>query len=337
MHRPRRIVIALFGMFVFGSGAVARAVDQPVAGGSLTLKRSANGSERLLFVSKDTLVPFPAVGGPDDPTTNGVMVELFSPDLPTATFQLAPGVGTPGWTVKSGSRGSYRYVDKLADIGSPFTLVQLRQGKLLKIMGRTSGFPLRPPTGPVGIRVTIGSLRTCALFTASTITKDQLNAYSAAKASAASLADCSDASLGAYDPAACEHQTDYYVCGGTCPAGSVCATRNLATCSCIDSAQPCGSTAPVCNGECPVGEECVGIGGFILPNCGCLPTGSTPCRQHQCGGDCPAGLECNYFARHLSSLSGCLCGGPGACGAGGDDCPSGMHCATGPPGTFCVP
>lgn len=334
MRARSLLLVALLVVVVVAVPAAA--VDRPISGASLTLKRSASGRELAGFVSKDALALFPTIGGGDDPSTAGLVVELFAPSHPTATFAVNPGSGSPGWTAKAGPPGSYKFRDKLAGGATPVALVQIKEGKQLKIQVRAVGFTLVPPTGPIGIRITSGSQRNCALFTPATITKDGVNVWSARNAGAAGLADCSDASLGAYVPSGCESGSfSGDQCGGSCPPGAACGTRDLSTCLCIAAAQPCGDTWPVCNGDCPSGEQCSGIGGYPLPNCACLPVGSTPCGMSQCNGDCPAGQECNYY--QLQFQSGCQCGPPGPCGSGGDDCPPGTHCAVGPPGAFCVP
>jgi hypothetical protein len=123
------------------------------------------------------------------------------------------------------------------------------------------------------------------------------------------------------------------LCGGSCPPGSVCATQDLSTCTCVAGTQPCGTTAPVCNGVCPAGEACVSLGGLPLPGCGCVPLGSAPCGDAAfpaCRGDCPSGSVCR--ARALDTPSGgggCVCSPPGPCDAtcGGADCPTGFVCA----------
>lgn len=331
------LLVVAFGVLPMAS---ANALDQPVSGQSLSLKRSGSGREKLQFASKDPAVLFPPIGGADDPTTNGATIELFSPDFPTTvTFNVPAGAGVPGWTAKMATYSSYKYVDKLAGGVTPISLVQLKQGKMLKLAGKSTGFPLNGATGPIGIRITIGSLRTCALFTADTIKKDGIAIFRADKAPAP--ADCDDATLGAYDPGACETGSIGAGCGGTCPPGGVCTTQDLSSCTCVFDTDPCGETAPVCNGECPVGEECRATGGFVLNECRCLPTGSTPCNHGNgpsgtCGGDCPAGEECNHIV--YPSWDVCGCGPPGPCGSGGgDDCPPGTTCNVAPNLAFCIP
>ena len=332
--RLRHFPLVLLALSIgLATPTLAAAADQPISGHSLVLKRAANGLEKLTFASKDPATLFPAIGGPDDPTTNGATIELFSPDFPTVTFTVPSGAGVPGWTSKVATYSSYNYIDKFAGDGTPVSKVQLKQSKILKLTSKSVGFPLNGPTGPIGIRVTIGSLRSCALFIAATIKKDQANSFRAGAAVAP--ADCADATLGAYDPGACENGSFGSGCGGNCPPGAVCGTQDLSSCVCISETQPCGTTAPVCNGECPVGEECLPIGGYPLPNCGCLPAGSTACGDGQCSGDCPVGQECNHI--YFPTYDSCHCGPPGSCGTGGDDCPPGYSCGVYPGGAICFP
>ena len=50
--------------------------------------------------------------------------------------------------------------------------------------------------GPVGVRVSTGDVRNCALFTSETIVRDEPGKYVAQSALAGAVADCSDAALG---------------------------------------------------------------------------------------------------------------------------------------------
>lgn len=325
---------SLLALLVFALAAPAVAfVDQPISGVSLQLKRSGNGRELLVFKSTDPLALFPSIGGSDDPTTAGVVIELFSPSQPTQALTLAGGA--TGWTTKTGTHPSYTYRNRHADAASPVEKLLLKSGRQLQVAIREVGFTLVPPTGPIGIRIRVGELRSCALFTAARIVKDTVGRYQARGAVAADLVDCEDTSLGATVGSCTNGSFSGDQCGGECPPGAACGTRDLSTCICIDAAQPCGDTYPVCNGECAVGEECVPTGGFPLTSCGCVPAGSTPCNNSQCGGDCPAGKECNFF--QIEIYYSCGCGNPGPCGSGGDDCPPGHHCIISHFGTACSP
>lgn len=321
-------------------------MDQPISAAELVLKRSASGKETLQFRSKDPAFLFPAIGSAADPvsgTPGGATIELFSQDGSEATLSIPAGAGKPGWTTKASPPISFKFMNSFAPGGiSPVRNALLRQGKLLTLKANAIGLPLLGPQGTVGIRITTGTLRSCALFDAATIKRDTASVFVARNAIAANLSDCSDASFGGSTCGAgdscCNGSFIGDQCGGTCPPGSACGTRDLDTCLCISSAQPCGDTSPVCNGECPVGEECLTGGGFPLPSCVCLPTGSTACSKFECGGACPTGQECNFFEISTPGASGCVCGPPGPCGSGGDDCPAGFHCAFGPGiGPLCLP
>jgi hypothetical protein len=312
----------------------ALATDRPIAATKLVLKRSASGKEKVIFLSKDPAFLFDASVGNDDPAHAGATIELFSDAEGVSTLGVPAGSGVPGWVVKGASVPTFAYANKIAPAGpSLVRSLVLRHGKSMKLDARASGLALAAPEGAVGVRITIGSFRNCVRFDGLTIHSDKPGSFVASSV-IATLTDCSRASLSG-ESSGCSGNG--MTCGGSCPDGATCATQDLSSCTCISPADPCGFTYPVCNGECPAGEACFATGGFPLSGCSCLPIGSTPCSQFQCGGDCPAGEECNYFERSYPGSSGCVCGPPGGCGSGGDDCPPGQHCATGPPGTFCVP
>ncbi|MFQ5665379.1 MAG: hypothetical protein ACE5I7_03005 [Candidatus Binatia bacterium] len=179
----------------------AHALDQPISGVKLFLKRSPSGKERMVFVSKDPNFLFPAIGSADDPANGspgGLLVELFSLNDSGGGLLVVPsGEGKPGWKVKDGSTKLYHFVNGKAPSGiSPVRTALLRQGKRLKVIAKDAGLALTGPQGAVGLRITTGSLRSCALFGPSTVKKDQVDKFLAKGASPSSLADCSDASLG---------------------------------------------------------------------------------------------------------------------------------------------
>ena len=198
--RPLRILSCL-AVAAALSPAAARALDRPISGKKLQLRRSSNGKEKLVFQSKDTTFLFPAIGSADDPsigTPGGMTVELFSQTDPNHPLIIAPaGVGKPGWEVVTGSSPSFKYRNSVAPAGpSPLKVVVLKQGKQMKLTGAAIGLALTAPQHSLAIRVTTGSLRNCAVFGASTVRRDQPGSFLATKALAPSIPDCSDASLG---------------------------------------------------------------------------------------------------------------------------------------------
>jgi hypothetical protein len=320
----------------------AHATDQPLDAVRLVLKRR-DGREKLLFVSRDPRVLFPVVGSADDPATGtpgGATIELFSHSEGSAALSVPAGAGKPGWKVAS---DRYTFTNPKAPAGpSPVEVLVLRQAKGLKVIARAAGLPLSGAQGSVGIRVSTGELRNCALFDAPTIRRDEVGRFVAQGAAATSLGDCSDAALAGLT---CS-DTPFPTCDGPCLAGSVCGpTAGLDACRCISSAEPCGETAPVCNGECPAGEECATFQGYPLPTCACLPAGSTPCGGAfpSCGGACPGSQVCRLVSLPSPPPIGgetCLCTNPGPCDSscGGADCPSGFFCAVIPQqGCTCAP
>jgi hypothetical protein len=299
------------------SAAPAAGTDQPIAGKRLVVQ--VGPMEKLVFVSKDPAFLFPAPGSPDDPgtgTPGGALVEVFSPDESPVTFAIPPGVGMPGWTTRTGAMPSHRWRNPGAPGGpSPVKSARLKQGKTLSLTARVAGLALVAPATRIAIRVTTGSLRSCAVFEGASIRTTIAGRFVATNAPAPALADCSDASLLGLPACA---DASYPTCGGGCAAGETCVPDGFSSvCHCVSPSMPCGQTNPTCNGECPAGEACASFG-FASPfnTCGCIPTGSTPCGTPGapvCGGTCPAGTACSGLFPPLALGGGIVCGcnGPG--------------------------
>ena len=175
--------------------------DRRIAATKLSLTRSASGVEKLVFVSKDPLF-FPPIDGASDPANGapgGLVVEIFSAAQPGGAALLVPaGEGRPGWTVTDRAIDSYRFTNPdapnpLSNVGT----VIVKQGKLLKVVAKSTGLALAGPQGAVGIRVTMGSRASCARFGAGTIVKDGANRFIARNAPGEAMANCSSASLAA--------------------------------------------------------------------------------------------------------------------------------------------
>jgi hypothetical protein len=165
--------------------------DQPITGGKLTLVRAASGKQTAVFISKSAATLFPAPGSANDPRTAGATVDLLSANAQegTASFTLPAG----HWTLnKAGT--TYKFLDKTApDMTSEVKTAVLKAGKVVKVVSKAAGLPLAATEGAVGVRVRTGQLRSCARF-GGTIVKNTVGKF-LAKNAAASLSDCSDASL----------------------------------------------------------------------------------------------------------------------------------------------
>ena len=308
------VVLALAAL-----AAPVAALDRPIDADRLVLRKTAAGTT-LDFVSRDGGFPFPPLASPDDPqsgTPGGMRVELFSAREGPAALAVPPGAGVPGWTTRSGPPARYRFRNPLAPGGpSPVRRVLLPTGRGVAIESRSAGLALAGPQGRVAIRITTGALRSCALFDAQTIVRDQPGRFSARHAVAASLPDCSDASMGLVP----------------------CALSN-------------DPVEPTCGGDCSAGERCVGeLDRQLAIRCACVPASVTACLDSgfpTCGGSCSGARQCQAF--HLTfqegnvDLASCACVDPaepcdhpaGTCFALGV-CPAGLVCgATGPPQALC--
>lgn len=315
--------------------------DHVLGGTKLTLRRT-QGTGAMSLVLRDPALPLPPPGGADDPSQVGMVVTLFGRGSDTrASLVAPPGLGRPGWTVRSSPRVSYAYANPAAPPGDPLlSVASLRDGNGLRIRAKSAGLMLAMAEGAVAVRVELGTTRVCALFDGPAVRRDEPGRFVARDADASGLASCDDDALAA---SPCEQSAS---CGGSCPGDAVCAgVAGVVGCTCVSPHQPCGLTGPACNGECPVGEECASLGGFPAPSCGCLPFGSTPCggAYPSCGdGDCPAGTGCyqdTFVCCGDVAIPYCACLSeppPEPCPGG---CPEGWSCVGPAPGfpAICLP
>jgi hypothetical protein len=203
MKPPLRFLLPAVAAGCLIVAPAVSAFDVPVDGRKLVLKRSSSGREKLTFVSQDPDVPFPPIGGADDPssgTPGGLTVELFSAATGTRpALAVPPGLGSPGWRVKTGVMNAYVFTNPTAPAGlSAVRKISLKEARTLKVVAKSlGGLPLDGPQGSVAIRVTTGSLRSCARFEGSAVRRDQAGVFVGNNALTGALPDCSDATLGA--------------------------------------------------------------------------------------------------------------------------------------------
>jgi hypothetical protein len=192
-----RLTIALVCASLL-SPPVAGAVDEPFANAKLVMKRSASGSVTVRFVAEDPNLVFPAVGGPDDPSDVGMAIELFSPSqlLPGSSLAVPPGAGPPpGWKRRDATVDAYVWMHPGAPgPPSPVARVVVKQGRLLRFVARDAAGLLDSPQSRVGIRITTGSIRHCAVFDGASI-RISVPGRFVAEATSSTLADCSNSSL----------------------------------------------------------------------------------------------------------------------------------------------
>ncbi|HEY8515533.1 MAG TPA: hypothetical protein VIS07_08465 [Candidatus Binatia bacterium] len=296
-------------------------MDRPVSGRSVKISKSGPKT-RLVFVTTDPAFLFPEPESADDPTSGtpgGITVDVFARGAAPASVGAPPGIGTPGWRLVRAKIRTYRYRGR----GGALASVLLREGKRLQVAASDLGMDVTAPLGAVAVRVTLGSLRSCAVFTETSVQRDRAGLFAARNAPAPQLADCADDTLllALGDPCASE---SFPFCGAPCPDGGTCAPDVVGSvCRCVYPTQPCGDTAPLCGGTCPAGQSCWPIdGGFPGPTnaCLCAPSDTPPCGTSgmACDGACPDGLECQLIPGNAIFESACGCTDPAAvCGAPG--------------------
>lgn len=250
------------------------------------------------------------------------MIEVVTPG---AIAQLPVPAGF-GWNAGS---GTYRYANRLAPAGpSPVRTLTLRQGRVLKVNAKDLSLSLAAPLGSVGIRVTMGSTRTCAFFGGASIVSDQSGSFVARNAAVGGLTDCSDYSLGLAP-----------VCGNDLlEPGETC--DGAATGACPGACEADCTCEPYCgDGALDTGEECDGtVFGSSTLNQACtyLEGLATPACQDDCS--CCALGVCSAFGFDAACCPGTYCPpriGPNSisfCTPTPPSCSQPEDC---PPGSFC--
>jgi len=201
-HANMRIAFGVVAMVAgLASAAIVRADDQPITAQRLLLRSANDGQQRLLFVSRDHTV---ALAAPEDGSASSL--ELFSHS--TGEHVVLP-FGPPedgGWSVRQrGRRGPVvkflvprsKRKGRAASATTAAGVVRLahRVNRNLEVMGNAVGLALDEALAGVGIRITVGTTRLCALFGSPTVRRARPGFFSAVGASTAGLPDCSDASL----------------------------------------------------------------------------------------------------------------------------------------------
>jgi hypothetical protein len=133
---------------------------------SAVLAIAVKTTAKIKFLTRDA-IPLPAPRSFDDPSVAGMTVEMFAAGAPVTTLTIPPGVGSPGWRAQSGGPATYRYDNRLTPYGpSPVRTLVLTSGPLLKMLSKSLlSTTLATGTHPsIGIRLTSGSHRVCALF-----------------------------------------------------------------------------------------------------------------------------------------------------------------------------
>jgi hypothetical protein len=224
----------------------------------------------------------------------------------------------------------------------------IQQSKKVTLTSKETGVPLAVAQGAIGIRVTTGGVRNCALFGPANVVKDEAGKFLAKNAVAPP--DCADATLGAPPPCGDSAPT----CDGPCGAGEECGSTGGGQCGCLPiGSSPCGDhLAPACGGDCPSGQPCnplyppVSQQGPVgcacdAPSCpngfawgiddfgqgGCFPVGCSG-TYPTCGGACGEGGGCSPLNVTLVSppLTMCICAESAPCCGGGYECGAGDVC-----------
>lgn len=325
-HVARLVTVAAI---LFGGLRDADALDHRLVGAKIELKRSPSGKEQLIFRSSKDSIVFPALAGGNEPSLNGLRVELFGSGA-SATFEVPAGLGKPGWAVKEGRYDSFRFTNSHAP--SALGMIRdayFRETKTLRVKGAGVGLPLLGGQGPVAIRITAGSDRNCALFGGATVTADVPDKFSGTGSIGVPGTDtCSAQSLGfatcgndATEPDESCDGTDDDACPGLCSASCTCPPPVCGD-GIVNGSEACdGAADAACPGECQPNCTCLGVCGDGIVNapgeeCDGADGGTIGC-DGSLGVGCTAGCTC-------CSIGGAFCADFGCCAAG-QTCIPGPH------------
>jgi len=236
------------------------------------------------------------------------VIELFSPTEPSGASLTAPAGSA--WTFHK-ARFSFRSKPAPRDLSVPVRAIVIKKAGGMRIVARSAALALGAAQGSVGIRVTTGSLRTCARFDLRTVRRDTAGVFRAYGASASALDDCSDEALAAW--AGCGDgaiEQPFEECEGARPLPSTCSSAGGVACVLPGSPNAC---------------HCCSLSGSafypFFPASSCCPTLSyyfvAPhayrCVNHRCdqgypcadGDHCkPDGGCCATVGRQCALLSG---------------------------------
>lgn len=195
MLRPLRQIVCLLPVLLTAVSLPAApaaagdppVIDRPVEGKRLVLRRSPSGRGKLSFSGGTPgEIAFPSF------LAQGAVVELFSPAEPAGVrLELPAG----GWSM------TRQYVVRFANrrapnAFSPLSNAVLERQRYVKLSGTVPGLALDAPQGRVGIRLTTGTTRWCALFTEASAIADVPGRFAGRRAPAGAVADCRADSLG---------------------------------------------------------------------------------------------------------------------------------------------
>ncbi len=184
---PLSVLLAVALLPALGAAGAPPTIDRPVEGKQLVLRRNASGRGKLTFAGGTPgEIAFPPF------LEQGVVVELFSPVEPAGVRFELPAAG---WSM------ARQYVVRFANRRapnelSPLSNAVLERERYVKISGKVAGLALDVPQGRVGIRLTAGTSRWCALFTETTAIADVPGRFAGRRAPASAVVDCRADSLG---------------------------------------------------------------------------------------------------------------------------------------------
>ena len=131
----------------------------------LRLNQRRGSVQKLMFVAKGDQLPFPAIGGPDDPRTAGVTFEIFTATGQQNSFTIRTGpYEGASWQARDRKSPFYKYKNKLSPSGQSFVSKFLLKQDKVVFVSRTHEIDLLSAQRAMVVRLTMGQKVLCSFF-----------------------------------------------------------------------------------------------------------------------------------------------------------------------------
>lgn len=134
-------------------------------GTKLRLNQRRGTVQKLMYVARGDQLPFPELGGVNDPRTAGVNFEIFTAAGQRNSFTIRTGpYEGASWRVRDGKAALYKYKNKLAPAGQSFVQKFLLKRNKVILVSRSHDVDLLPAQHAMLVRLTIGDRVLCSYF-----------------------------------------------------------------------------------------------------------------------------------------------------------------------------
>ena len=160
------LALALLVFFVVPPVPFAAAEDGVgMDGTKLRLNVRRGTVQKLMYVARGDQLPFPELGGANDPRTAGVNFEIFTAAGQRNSFTIRTGpYEGASWRARDGKAALYKYKNKLAPAGQSFVNKFLLKRDKVILVSRSHDIDLLSAQQAMLVRLTMGDRVLCSYF-----------------------------------------------------------------------------------------------------------------------------------------------------------------------------